>query len=329
MSDYKIVEHIQGNPNKRNIGDFINRQAVSFAIQTGLPIKLLSLPSTFWGQEIGMIELCDKNGIKYQIIGVEGNPKYVDEFEKNAPEGAITHKGKLDIQVPQIFDENSKFYGCNTVYADYCSEVAKAKYDAETDKIRYSYPKVLVMKDFIQKATDPSLYYITLRCNGRVKGGRDKLQQAMSPNSSNFAAAIRNKIQQTLLMYGLSSKVTKILDVYYHGAGNSFMITLGYAINFKPKFDTYKLDLVKQGEVKKVKRAYVKKAYKVNKVEAINIKDLTRKAVWALIDLGMKKSEIAAVLKTRERSVQSILVWKDHRNSWVKSGRAGDIAKVA
>jgi hypothetical protein len=196
----------------------------------------------------------------------------------------------------------------NTIWADYCGNPAEAFTSSTSGKLRFRYPHILTFKNIVKEATEPMLYYMTFSCNGRIKGGAEKMQHALSPTAKTIAHAITHKVSQTLTAFGLQDKATRIMNVYYHGSGKSFMITLGYAINFKPKFSAVKENWVK-----------VKTTAKASRVtDKIDYAGLKKEAMKALCDLGWDNSKIAHALNTQVGKVVGVTAWHTHRDSWKK-----------
>jgi hypothetical protein len=315
MSSYQTVKRIQNNETKQRVREIIDNVIVDFAKQNKTPVTLLSLPSTEWAFEkgskngIGLNECCKKNKIKVKFIGVENSSqqKIVNAFKKNAPKNAIAIRGEFDNIVKQSF--SGDLTRCNVIYADYCGNPAKATfYNPETENYRYTYPHILLLRDVVEKAKKPTLYLMTFSCNGRIKGGAEAMQKALSPNSNSVHTAIKHKIAQTLCTYHLTHKAKIIMSVYYHGAGKSFMVTIGVAINYNPKTTT-----IKENWVKPTKTA--KEKYKHVKIDYIGIK---KEAMKALSDLGWDNTKIAHALNTQVSKVRGVISWHEHRSSWKK-----------
>jgi len=319
---------IQNNNTKQRIRDIINMQGVNFAKQTNSVLCSLSLPSTEWrfekghGESLGLIDHCEKNNIKLVMTAIEGSPSAAvyKEFEQNAPKkfdidsNLFLHKGDFDSTLLSTIEKEVLW---NLVWADYCGNPAEIK-----NRIlgTYSYPHIMAFKDFVKKATKPSLYYMTFSCNGRIVGGKKNMLKALSCNSSQVHSAIRQKISATLRQYGLLNKVTPILDIYYHGSGKSFMFTIGFAINFKPKFQVVREDWVADWrKIKNMEKA-IKKP-RVVKTEEVEVDEVAirKEAMKGLCDLGWNNEKIAMVLKVSVAKVSSVISWHKHRTSWKKS----------
>ena len=135
------------------------------------------------------------------------------------------------------------------------------------------------------------------------------MMKALSPNAGSVQGAIKHKISQTLSTYGLTDKASRIMDIYYHGAGSHFMITVGYAINFEPKFA-----IVKENWVK------VKKSAKASSSKAsikIDWEGVKKEAMKVLADAGWENDKIAHALNTQVGKVSGVISWYEHRDSWV------------
>lgn len=322
MTSYKNVQGIQHTDAKQKIRDHILSQAISFSQQTKSDIKLLSLPSTEWAFERQLIQVAQKHKIKAKIVGVENSSdaKTRKAFLKNVPVSFCKARfGNIDVLIKGLYDPNSPIYGYNVIWADYCGNPAAFFMFGANGKLRYNYPQFLTMRDVVAGAKGPLLYYMTFQCNGRIFGGAKKMMKAMSSQATTVPAAIRTKLSQTLAAYGLSEKATKIFDIYYHGTGISFMITVGIAINFKPKFYTVKEDWVKKDkENKKTDQAIGKHIVSQIDIakEAMNV---SKEVMKILSDKGWDKEKIAKALNVNPQSVQSVLAWHHNRNSWEKN----------
>lgn len=318
ISGYRKVRKIQASEIKQKTRDIKIQKIEEFAKQNKTGVKFLSLPSTEWPMEKGgkhgdgLIKLCKENGIKLKMVGVENSCEktMVKRFKKNAPKNAEALRGDFDTEVGNIFSEDSIAYGCNVIDADYCGNPAEVHiYDPETKKIRYSYSHIKTFRDTVKKAKRPMLYFMTFSCNGRIKGGAEGMQKALSPNATSIRCAIVHKVSQTLATYGLAHKAKLIMKIYYHGAGRHFMLTIGYAINYSPKSE-----IVKENWVKVNKTAKASKI-RVAKIDWTGIK---KEAMKALCDKGWTSENIAHALNTQKSKVRSVLAWHKHRDSWKK-----------
>jgi len=303
MNKVATVNGIQSNVTKQAIRDVIDNQVINFAKQNKTSISLMSLPSTGWIFEKGLIKHCKENSIKLkEMAGVENSTdtNVFHAFEENAPKEATDLlKGDFD-----DFDTN----GLNVVWADYCGNPAEATYNS-TGKIRYSYTHINAFRDFVKQATKPSLYYMTFSCNGRILGGADNMVQAMSPNATYVYQAIQHKITQTLCTNKLSHKTQPVLSIYYHGSGKSFMVTIGFAINFKPTFSYVKENWIKRDKIETAKKGIIKMS------ELISVQ---KEAMKALCDKGWNNEKIAHALNTTKGKVSAVISWHKHRDSWQK-----------
>jgi len=316
MNDYLTLKRIQNDETKSNVRREIMDLIVKFSNQCKKSVNLLSLPSTEWPfekgikKEAGLIDTCKKHGIKVKMTGIENSsdPKVLRAFRNNAPKGATVIKGDFDNIAKKVLWSG----GINVIWADYCGNPAEIGHISNTGKLRYSYPHVKMFRDAVIESDKPMLYFMTFSCNGRIKGGADMMMRALSPNASSIHTAIRHKFSQTISTYGLRKKAKIIMDIYYHGTGKAFMVTLGFAINFNPKFPTVKKNWVKKDI--KVKAAKIVRV----KIDRVTIK---KDAIKALSDIGWDNEKIAYALSTQRTKVGSVLAWHNHRSSWQKISR--------
>lgn len=315
MKKVKAIQGVSSNNKKQDVREVLKSQIISFAKQTKQDVHLFTLPSTEWifekGEKgnIGLIKLCKQNKIKLKITGVENSPDQdvIMAFKNNAPKDAVTLRGDFDKLAVNLIDEQPNVY-----WADYCGNPAKAYVSKKTGKIRYSYEHMRTFRDVVAKTKKPALFFATYHCNGRIKGGADALQKSMSPQAKNIPCAIRHKMSQTLTSYGLSKKATKIASIYYHGAGIAFMVTIGFAINFTPKFPIVQENWVEtKTTAKATKNIHVK-------VDWTGVK---KDAMRALCSMGWKNEDIAHALNTQTGKVAPVTTWHIHRDSWTKGAK--------
>lgn len=321
----KVANSLQGTESKGMIRSHVWIPAIhEFAGKVGT-VNYVGLPSTFWVMESNLAQICRKGGGKCgEIIGVENDPKVAPLVASNKPRKARLHIMDFDAVVCSEISLAS-----NVVNADYCGNpfkfIGKNKGGCNADN-RYTYPQIDAFVDFATKAVangKPSIYFLTFRMNARAKhGGHANIIRAMGgPDCKQMPQAITGKIATKLSAAGLTGKVKRIAKVIYHGDGRSYMICLGYAINFDLDF-SINADWT-DGQNKYSKQSKARKSSKSGVKVAYNKSEI--KAAWDNANPEMRRQNpkrlrqiIAESMGISTMTVSAVLSWHCNPESFSK-----------
>ena len=294
---------MQDNTNKGKVRQFILDQNTAFQKQINRPLVVIDLPAEKWIFTRGLFAALGKN-IK-EIHGLENSPnkKIYEAVFQNMPKPNKVMLWKDNVS--EFIVRHAQNFEVNSVWADYCGN--PAEYNKNRHKNKYSYRDIDAFVSFVAAQTKPALYYLTFSIMGaHITGGKEALMEALAPNAKDMPSAILTKINQKLWLAGVNDKVQRILKVVYRGGSSntSHMITIGFAINFKPNQNFTTVDENWIGDLNKKEK---KIKAKLAKQKIVTFAQIQKKAILLLLkSKKLDKYQIATALQIPTMKVSAI-----------------------
>lgn len=270
----KRVDGLQAVDAKQDVREALLKVCEQHGKQSGTHKSFLGLPASKCIFEKMFRGMCDKNGWITEILGVEKDKGIRIKARKNLPSNARIVGRDFDKVVNELSPKNE----LGIVWADYCGNYANKREGG------LCYPHINTFAKFakcVVKSDSRGLYFLTFNMNGRDIG-------KYTPSD------VTRVINIALHNNKVNGKVQEVFRYIYDGGekGVSKMLTIGFAINYYPKYE--KVDINVMTTCFDKKGQYIPKTSTVNeKVDKIAERQtMRREAIKVLIGAGWTSEKI-------------------------------------